>query len=357
MTTTPAADAPTRLNDTRKRELLSREIQHIDIKSFDARPIVEAMREMSFTSRSLGRATEIYNMMLADRDCTIFLVIAGSTQAGGCMNLYADLLANNMVDAVVATGASIVDMDFFEGLGHKHYHAEEVPNDKVLRELYIDRIYDTYIDEVALQDCDFTIGRIADSLEPRPYSSRAFIREMGRHLSQHGTKPNSLVRVAYERDVPIFCPAFTDSSAGFGLVKHQVDRIKAGQPYMTLDSIADFRELTDIKIAAGSSGLLMIGGGVPKNFVQDTVVCAEILGHEDVEMHKYAVQITVADVRDGACSSSTLQEAASWGKVDTVWEQMVYAEATSVLPLLASDAYHRGHWRGRPERRWAKLFG
>jgi deoxyhypusine synthase len=100
----------------------------------------------------------------------------------------------------------------------------------------------------------------------------------------------------------------------------------------------------------------MIGGGVPKNFIQDTVVCAEILGHEDVEMHKYAVQITVADVRDGACSSSTLKEAASWGKVDTALEQMVFAEAGSVMPLLASDAYHRGAWKNRPKRGWAKLF-
>ena len=100
----------------------------------------------------------------------------------------------------------------------------------------------------------------------------------------------------------------------------------------------------------------MIGGGVPKNFIQDTVVCAEILGHEDVEVHKYAVQITVADVRDGACSSSTLQEAASWGKVNTGIEQMVFAEAGSVMPLLASDAYHRGHWKNRPVRGWAKLF-
>ena len=101
---------------------------------------------------------------------------------------------------------------------------------------------------------------------------------------------------------------------------------------------------------------LMIGGGVPKNFTQDTVVCAEILGHDDVEVHKYAVQITVADVRDGACSSSTLQEAASWGKVSTAMEQMVFAEATSVLPLLASDAWHRGAWRNREKRRFAKLF-
>ena len=341
----------------RKAELLSKQVEHIDIRSFDSRPIIDQMANMSFTSRDLARATRIYNQMLEDKDCTIFLVIAGSTSAGGCMDLYAELIRSNMVDAVVATGATIVDMDFFEGLGHKHYQALEIPNDNTLRSLYIDRIYDTYIDEEQLQDCDHTIGRIANSLEPKAYSSRAFIREMGKYLAEHGKKENSLVKLAYEHDVPIFCPAFVDSSAGFGLVKHQVDRAKEGKPYMVLDAIADFRELTDIKIKAGPTGLLMIGGGVPKNFIQDTVVCAEILGHDDVEMHKYAVQITVADTRDGACSSSTLQEAASWGKVQTVHEQMVFAEAGSVMPLLASDAYHRGAWKNRPKRGWAKLFG
>lgn len=344
------------INDTRKAELLSTTVEHIDITSFDARPIVDAMKKMSFTSRDLGRATDIYNQMLADPDCSVILVIAGSTSAGGCMDLYAELVRNNMVDAIVATGASIVDMDFFEGLGHKHYQALEIPDDDTLRSLYIDRIYDTYIDEVALQNVDHTIFEIAETLEAKPYSSRAFIRQMGKYLVEHGKKDNSLVKLCYEHDVPIFCPAFTDSSAGFGLVKHQVDAVKAGKAYMTLDSIADFRELTDIKIKAGTTGLLMIGGGVPKNFVQDTVVCAEILGHDDVEVHKYAIQITVADVRDGACSSSTLQEAASWGKVNTALEQMVFAEATSVLPLLASDAYHRGHWKQRAKRSFAKLF-
>ena len=348
---------PERINDTRKAELLSSPVEHIDITKFDARPIVDAMGKMSFTSRDLARATGIYNQMLEDPDCSIILVVAGSTSAGGCMNLYAELVKSNMVDAIVATGATIVDMDFFEALGHKHFQANEIPDDDTLRSLYIDRIYDTYIDEQQLQDCDFTIGQIADRLEPSAYSSRAFIREMGKWLSEgNAKKPDSLVQLAYEHDVPIFCPAFTDSSAGFGLVKHQVDAMKRGGHYMTMDSIADFRELTDIKIKAGTTGLLMIGGGVPKNFTQDTVVCAEILGHDDVEVHKYAIQITVADVRDGACSSSTLQEAASWGKVSTAQEQMVYAEATSVLPLLASDAWHRGAWRDREKRRFAKLF-
>ncbi|WP_420136366.1 1,9-bis(guanidino)-5-aza-nonane synthase [Sphingomonas sp.] len=344
------------VNDTRKAELLSTTVEHIDIRSYDARPIIDAMGKMSFTSRDLARATGIYNDMLADKDCTIFLVIAGSTSAGGCMDAYAELVRSNMVDGIIATGATIVDMDFFEGLGHKHFQALEVPDDDTLRSLLIDRIYDTYIDEEDLQHVDHTIFEIAESLEPKAYSSRAFIREMGKYLVEHGKKENSLVKLAYEHDVPIFCPAFTDSSAGFGLVKHQVDSMKAGKPYLTIDSIADFRELTDIKIKAGVTGLLMIGGGVPKNFTQDTVVCAEILGHEDVEVHKYAIQITVADVRDGACSSSTLQEAASWGKVNTAIEQMVFAEAGSVVPLLASDAYHRGHWKNREKRGWAKLF-
>lgn len=335
-----------------KTTLLKRPIEHIDITRIDARPIIDAMAGMSFTSKDLARATSIYNKMLADPDCTIILTIAGSTSAGGCMQLYSDLVRYNMVDAIVATGASIVDMDFFEALGFRHYQAETEVDDRELHHLGIDRIYDTYIDEQELQTCDRIIADLADSLRPRPWSSREFIAEMGRWLMDHAKKPGSLVATAFEHDVPIFCPAFTDSSAGFGLVLHQ-DRNP--ERHLTIDSIRDFRELTEVKIAAGQTGLLMIGGGVPKNFAQDTVVCAGILG-KDVDLHKYAVQITVADVRDGACSSSTLQEACSWGKVDVSSEQMVYAEATSVLPLLASDAWHRGTWKNRARRSYAKLF-
>lgn len=338
----------------KKTDLLNKLVEHIDITSFDARPIIGAMDKMSFSSRDLARATDIFNTMLQDKNCSIILTIAGSTSAGGCMDLYTDLVKYNMVDAIVATGASIVDMDFFEALGHKHYQAaSQQIDDNVLRELMIDRIYDTYIDEEALQDCDKTILKIANSLEPRAYSSREFIREMGRYLANgNAKKKNSLVQLAYEKNVPIFCPAFTDSSAGFGLVMHQVQH---PNNHIAIDSIKDFRELTEIKIKAGTTGLLMIGGGVPKNFVQDTVVCAEMIG-VGADMHKYAVQITVADVRDGACSSSTLKEASSWGKVETTAEQMVYAEATTVLPLLASDAYHRGYWKTRTAKEFAKLF-
>ncbi len=339
-----------------KAELLSRVVEHVDVAAFDARPVIESMRKMSFSSRDVARAADILSMAIEDKACSVWLTLAGSTSAGGCMHVWRDMIRYRMVDAVVATGASIIDMDFFEALGFKHYQAQSNVDDRDLRALYIDRIYDTYIDEEELQACDMAIKEIADALEPRPYSSREFIHEIGRWLaSGKARKPGSLIQTAYEEGAPIFCPAFTDSSAGFGLVKHQVERIKAGKPYLTIDSVADFRELTEVKLAAGTTGLFMVGGGVPKNFAQDTVVCAEILGHE-AEMHKYAVQITVADVRDGACSSSTLKEACSWGKVDVTYEQMVFAEATTVAPLIVSDAYHRGGWKSRDKRRWARLF-
>ena len=335
-----------------KKELLKQVIEHVDVKSFDSAPVIDAMRKMSFSSRETANAADILQRMIKDEHCSIILTLAGSTSAGGCMQVYVDMVKNNMIDAIVATGASIVDMDFFEALGYKHYRGTPNIDDKMLRNNYIDRIYDTYIDEEELQHCDMTVRVIADSLEPRPYSSREFIREMGRYLVSYSIKKDSLVQACFEHDVPIFCPAFSDSSAGFGLVKHQWER--PGK-HVSIDSVKDFMELTQIKMAAGTTGLFMIGGGVPKNFAQDTVICAEILG-KDVPMHQYAVQITVADVRDGACSSSTLKEASSWGKVETVYEQMVYAEATSVLPLIVSYAYHRGDWKNRKKYRWSKLF-
>jgi deoxyhypusine synthase len=335
-----------------KKDFLNEPVEHIDIKSFDSTTMITAMKDMSFTARDTARAAELFNTMIKDKDCTIILCIAGSASAGGCMKIYVDMVKHNMVDVVVATGAAIVDMDFFEALGFKHYKGSPFVDDRTLRELYIDRIYDTFIDEEQLQICDNTVKEIADSLEKRAYSSREFISEMGKYLIAAARKKDSLVQAAYEHKVPIFCPAFSDSSAGFGLVKHQKENQES---HICIDCVKDFRELTEIKMRSQGSGLFMIGGGAPKNFAQDAVVCAEVLGNP-VDMHKYAVQITVADARDGALSGSTLKEASSWGKVDTGYEQMVYAEATSVLPLIVSYVYHKRDWENRARRQWIKIF-
>ena len=326
-----------------KKELLKVVVEHYDIKKTDVIPMVDAMSKMAFQARNLGRAAQIYDRMLAEKDCGIILCLAGSLFSAGLKKVVYDMVSSNMVDAIVSTGANIVDQDFFEGLGYKHYVGTPFVDDNMLRENHVDRIYDTYIDEDELRDCDMTIANIANELEPRPYSSREFIHAMGAHLEKHGKNKESVVLACYKHDVPIFVPAFSDCSAGFGLVHHQWNHPKS---HVTLDSAKDFLELTKLKLMTKETGLLMIGGGVPKNFAQDTVVAAEILG-KDVPMHKYAIQITVADERDGALSGSTLKEASSWGKVDTSYEQMVYGEATTLLPLLAGYAYHKKTWQKR----------
>jgi len=345
-----------------KKELLTRPIQHIDIKQHNVVAMVDAMADMAFTARDLARGAQIYERMLRDQECGVILCLAGSLISAGLKQVFVDLVRNNMVDAIVSTGANIVDQDFFEALGFRHWIADELyksgTEDGTLRELMIDRIYDTLIDEEELRLCDETTEKIANVIPPRPYSSREFIREMGAYLEREGKTPakggvDSIVLAAFENDVPIFCPAFSDCSAGFGLVAHQ--HARQGKPMVSLDSAKDFYELTQLKIANPTTGLLMIGGGVPKNFAQDIVVAADILGTE-APMHKYAVQITVADVRDGALSSSTLKEASSWGKVDTTFEQMIYSEATLALPLVAAYAWHKQAHQSRKQRRWARVL-
>jgi len=330
-----------------KQELLKDKIQHIDITEHNVVPLVDAMASMAYSSRDLARAANIYDMMLRDTDCGVILCLAGSLISAGLQKVIVDLVRNNMVDAIVSTGANIVDQDFFEALGFRHYIAGDEykygAGDAELRELMIDRIYGTFIDEDFFRICAETTEKIINSMKPGAYSSREFIREMGRYLKENGRTPekgnaDSIVLACYEKNVPIFCPAFSDCSFGFGIVAHQ--HARQGKPHCSIDSGKDFYELTQIKIQNPTTGLLMIGGGVPKNFAQDIVVAADILGVE-ASMHKYAIQITVADARDGALSGSTLKEASSWGKVDLTYEQMVFAEATIAFPLIAGYAYHK----------------
>ncbi|NDD66363.1 deoxyhypusine synthase [bacterium] len=340
--------------NTRKQALLAQRVVHVSLDDFNVVGMIDAMGQTAFQARNLARASHIVDRMMGDHGCVVILTLAGSLISAGLKEVIISLLDANMVDAIVSTGANIVDQDFFEALGFHHYVGTPDVDDHELRTLMIDRIYDTFIDEENLRVCDDTIAQLCGTLAPRPYSSREFIVEMGRYLQQHHPHgPRSIVRTAFEKEVPIFVPAFSDCSAGFGLVHHQ--HVTKG-PKVTIDSAADFYEITQIKLAHPDTGIWMLGGGVPKNFVQDIVVAAEIITDQDVAMHKYAVQITVADERDGALSGSTLKEACSWGKVDTVYEQMVFSEATIAFPLMAGYAYHKGSWKGREGKRLNRLI-
>lgn len=334
------------------------QVQHIDIKQLkDIDALVRMMGETSFSARNLSRAADIWDLALREDDCAITLCLAGSLVSAGLKQVILDMVENNMIDAIVSTGAIIVDQDFFEGLGFKHYKGSQFVDDAELRDLAIDRIYDHYIDEDELRICDDKMTEIFDNLETRPYASREIIYEMGKYLSIHGQNYASIVETCYHKNIPIFCPAFSDCSAGFGVVLHQHKRIQEGRPMASIDSGRDFLDLTYLKMYGGKeSAIIMVGGGVPKNFTQDTVVAAEVLGMEDVPMHKYAVQLSVADERDGALSGSTLKEASSWGKVDLAYEQMVFGEASITLPLLTGAVYHRGAWKQRKPRALGAMF-
>lgn len=328
---------------------LKKTVEHIDITKYDVTDLVNELRSTSFTSREIYNACQLYKQMLEEEELTVILTIAGSTQAAGCLKLYRDLVRYNMVDIIVATGASIIDMDLFEGLGNKHYIGSSKADDNILREEFIDRIYDTFISEDDLKQVDNFIAEFANKISDTTMSSREFLNKLGWHLRTS----NSLVQECYKEDVPIFCPALNDSAAGIGLLMHQTNNPDS---HLVIDSIKDLRELTYLKVEMQNTGLFMVGGGVPKNFAQDIVVAAESIGHR-VPMHQYAIQLTVADVRDGACSSSTLDEASSWGKVDNSNTQMVYGEATSTLPIIANYAYNNVNLENRKRRKLHELFG
>lgn len=338
----------------RKEDYLKEVVEHIDIKKHNVVPLVEAMEKMAFSARDLNNAAKIYDKMISDKDCSIILTLAGSLFSAGLKKIVYDMIMNNMVDAIVSTGAIMIDQDFFEALGFKHFKGTKFVDDNELRDLHIDRIYDTYIDEDELRICDETCAKIFDEMETKPYSSREFIVEFGKYLDKNGGPKvdDSVIWAAYKKNVPIFIPAFSDCSAGLGFIVHQT---KYPDSHVSVDSAKDFLELTKIKLASKETGIFMVGGGVPKNFTQDIVVAADIL-KEDAPMHKYAIQITVADERDGALSGSTLKEASSWGKVETTYEQMVYAEATIALPLVAGYAYHKGNWKNREAKELQKIF-
>ena len=274
------------MTDPARRDLLCRPVEHVDIRAFDARPVIDQFRPTAIQARNLARAADICSEMLADRECTVILTLAGSLVSAGLKKALVTLIDSGMVDVVVSTGANMVDQDFFEALGFRHYMAPGSPEhpvvpDERLRELAIDRIYDTYIDERELRVCDRTMRGIFDRLSARPHSSREILTEMGRFLDVSFPESESVVLSAYRKGVPIFVPALSDCSAGFGIVLHQAAAAREGREPVSLDSGRDFLELARIKLASRATGLLMLGGGVPKNFAQDIVVAAEMLQEDD----------------------------------------------------------------------------
>ena len=328
-----------------KKKLLSKPVKAVNLeKTRSISDLVTAFGGMSIQARRIGQCADVYESMLKDKGRpTVFLGIAGPLIAGGLRKVFRDMIAYGIVDVVVSTGA-IMYQDLYQAVGYKHYVGSPEADDAVLRDLLINRIYDTYVDDEKFVEMDCWVGKFAESLEARPYSSREFLNLMGGRIKDE----NSILYTAHKHGVPIFCPAINDSSIGIGLTDHYYLRKKAKKEKLTIDSIRDNYELTQIMVKSKKTAAVYIAGGVPKNYINDAVVMGYIFGKISGG-HSYAFQLTTDVPHWGGLSGSTLDEAKSWGKVNKkATRAMAFVEPTVSLPLVVGYVMQKGLWKGRP---------
>jgi deoxyhypusine synthase len=291
--------------------------------------ILEKMERISFQGRSLGVAHRVWQKMLED-EVMIFMGLAGALSAGGLRLVVAYLIEHRFIDCLVSTGANLYH-DLHETRGSHHYLGSHLANDAALAEDRIDRVYDTFASEEEFCDNDVWIGDFVASLEPRACTSREFLNLLGGHLWAQ-TRADGILTAAYRAGVPIFCPAIADSSIGMGLSQGRHKSPGAGQ----IDVIGDIVESANIVIRRPRTATIVLGGGTPKNFINQASVQAEFFSDE-VGGHRNALQIVTDAPHFGGASGSSLEEAQSWGKPAADADQVtVHADATIALPILAT---------------------
>ncbi len=317
------------LNEERKK-FLDIPINQLNIDgSITVGQLVEHFSSMSIQARNLGTAAQIWERMLINQARpTIFLGLTGPLIAAGLRNIITNLIKENLVDVIVSTGA-IIYQDLLYSLGGKHYQGYINVNNKRLRELRINRIYDVFTDDFIFEETDDYVDKFTERIEPGNYSSRQFLHELAKEVKDD----NSILKASLDYNIPIFVPALNDSSIGIGLTKYWAKH--KNSPNVTIDSIKDNYEIVQIILNSKATGAVYIGGGVPKNFVNDAIVMANFDFNASVEGHTYAIQISTALPMDGGLSGSTLNEAVSWGKIkDETRNVMVFQEASVGFPLL-----------------------
>ncbi|MBI4388920.1 MAG: deoxyhypusine synthase family protein [Nitrospinae bacterium] len=327
-----------------KRKIMSERIAHVDYgKVNNVADLVESFQSMSIQARNVGACARIYEKMLTDpKRPSIILGIAGPLIAAGLRKVLRDMVHYNMVDAIVSTGA-IMYQDYYAAKGCGHFLGNPNADDKKLREMYINRIYDTYVDEESFAEHDSLIGEFASRLEPKDYSSREFLLR----LSETIDDDESILVTARKKGVPIFCPALNDSSIGIGLTEHYYLARKAGRKPLTIDSIRDNYEITQLVVKSRATAAFYVAGGVPKNYINDSIIMSYIFGNY-TGGHKYALQLTTDVPHWGGLSGSTLGEAQSWGKINKEANfAMAFVEPSVSLPLVFGYAFQKKLYKKR----------
>ena len=300
--------------------------------------LLRRMSETGFQGRNLGRAVDVWEGMLKGRTF-VFFGLAGAMVPAGMRETVVYLIKKRYIDCLVSTGANLFH-DIHETLGKYHWQGSAHADDTVLKDLGIDRIYDVFALEKEFNDADRYIYEFSESLERRPYTTREFLHLLGKDLSGR-TKKEGIVSAAYRYGVPVYCPAVADSSIGISLA------LKNGPGHFVFDLIGDVKETAAMAAGAVSTGVIYVGGGTPKNFIQQTEVTAT-LQCRDVEGHKYALQITADAPHWGGLSGCTFEEAQSWGKIAKKSTHVtVNSDATIALPLIVTALAQRRNGRKR----------
>ncbi len=336
-----------------KKKILSLPVESVRVKeSSRIADLVGNFKNSSIQARNIYKCANVFRKMLQDKiQPTIYLGLAGPLIAAGLRDIIRNMIKLRMVDVVVSTGA-IIYQDIYQARGFKHYIGNPDADDRILDKLYIDRIYDTYVDDEKFWDTDNWVGRVADTMKPGNYSSRELVGELGSRLSDE----DSIVRTAYKCGVPIFAPALNDSSIGIGLTGHYHRCKKNKLAGVHIDSIQDNYEITQIVVKSRKTAAIYIAGGVPKNYINDAVVMGYIF-NRDTGGHSYAFQLTTDVPHWGGLSGSTLKEATSWGKINNdASYAMAFVEPSVSLPLIYSYAFQEKFYKSRKRKKfiWQK---
>jgi deoxyhypusine synthase len=298
-------------------------VKHVKVaKDITVADLMKQYESCAFGAGRLAQAVKIYKEMQAD-DVTSFVGLAGAMIPAGMRQVVAEMIKRGHIDVLVTTGANLVH-DMIEAFGGEHCQGQCTANDIELKNSKIDRIYDVYLADHHFttfeERFDAIVVDILDSHPQRPFTICDFLREIGSRIEDK----SSILRTAVDNDVPVFCPAIADSSIG---LQSWVFGYKRD---LKVDTFKDIRQIMDICYKARRAGALFVGGGVPKNFIMQSMLLIP-------KGFDFAIQLTMDTPETGGLSGATLDEAKSWGKIgehaDTV---TVYSDATITLPILVA---------------------
>ena len=311
--------------------------------------LVRAMGNTAFTGREVGRGADVLEAMARDKSCFTVMTLAGAMTVAKQGLVVTDLIDSGIVNVVISTGA-LMAHGLVEAAGRSHFRYDPRMDDQELYDAGYNRVYDTLEPETNLDFVETIVARILKGWDHNEaLCSYKLNRDIGKYLSEN-VKERGILKSAYEKGVPVFVPAFSDSEIGLDFALHNRARRKNGIPLLRYDPFEDLEHYAETLLQQDRLGIFTIGGGVPRNWSQQFGVYAELMarrGYEKLPLkrYNYGVRICPEPVNWGGLSGSTYTEAVSWGKFVPPEEGGRFAEvfddATVALPLVVGAVLQR----------------